>query len=103
MSNDSSSKHFTRGGQIAFHNLRMLFQINKSIWKIYLFMLFFITFILAYIVTPFDVVETAIKYCYAQLLDLIGDASHLLTIPFEGINHKATVVKILTHPYFASH
>lgn len=102
MSNDSSSKHFTRGGQIAFHNIRMLFQINKAIWKLYVFLLFFITFILAYIATPFDVIETAIKYSYAGLLDLIGDVNHLLIIPFEGVNHKATVAKILTHPYFAN-
>ena len=30
MSKERSSKQFTRGGQIAFHDLRMFFQINKN-------------------------------------------------------------------------
>jgi type IV conjugative transfer system coupling protein TraD len=32
----NKTKQFTRGGQIVFHNLRMLLQINKAIWNGYL-------------------------------------------------------------------
>ena len=33
MSQESNHKHFTREGKNAFHNLRMLFQINKALFK----------------------------------------------------------------------
>lgn len=35
MAKDPHHKHFTRGGQIAFHNLRMFVQINKALLNVH--------------------------------------------------------------------
>ena len=43
MSKERSSKQFTRGGQIAFHDLRMFFQINKNLFQIHVLIVLVLT------------------------------------------------------------
>lgn len=100
--NNSKSKHFTRGGQIAFHNLRMLFQVNKAVWKIYLFLLLFVTFLVAYIATPVETMEAAAKYGYAELLNLVGNTKELFNITYQGKLYKVSVAQLVSNPYFAN-
>lgn len=62
-----TAKYFTRGGQITFHNWRMLFQINKTVGKIYLFCLAVLTFLIAYLITPREIIMAAFYWVYSQI------------------------------------
>jgi type IV conjugative transfer system coupling protein TraD len=98
--NDSNSKLFTRGGQIAFHNLRMFIQINKALWKT-VFLLMVATIIgLTYLLTPKEILITFCQYQKASMLGWF-DNYYNLVLPIKGkavaINSKA----LLKHPYFA--
>ena len=98
--NDSNSKLFTRGGQIAFHNLRMFIQINKALWKT-VFVLMVVAIIgLTYFLTPKEILITFYEYQKASMLGWF-DVYYNLSIPIQGksvaINSKA----LLSHPYFA--
>ena len=100
--NNSKSKHFTRGGQIAFHNIRMLFQVNKAVWKIYIILLFFVTFMVAYISTSVETMEAAVKYSYAELLNLIGNTKELFNITYQSKIYKVSVAQLVSNPYFSN-
>ena len=52
MSKDPNFKHYTRGGQISFHNLRMWDQITKSLSIICLFLWVVFTVVFAWIFIP---------------------------------------------------
>ena len=99
VNHESASKLFTRGGQIAFHNLRMFFQINKAVWKsVFLVMLITIG-VLTYVLTPGEILETALAYQKASVLSWF-DNYYTVSLPVNGkvvsFNSKA----LLEHPYF---
>lgn len=99
MRNEPNHKHFTRGGQIAFHNLRMLFQINKALlsvngisWLV-LFMLSVWYFI------PQDMLMQMLSYHAAMFFKMVGK-EHVFTIPYPGGMYKQSVHTLMTHPYY---
>lgn len=64
---DSNAKYFTRGGQIVFHNWRMLLQINAQIVKFYFASLIVLSVISVYLITPKEVLNAALYYGYSKL------------------------------------
>src|SRR3990167_1206674 len=63
----NSAKYFTRGGQIVFHNWRMLFQINAKMMKFYFAMLSLFSIVCTYLITPKEVLMATIFYAYSKL------------------------------------
>ena len=100
MQTESTGKLFTRGGQIAFHNLRMLFQINKAVIKTMVFLMIVIMLVLTIYLTPNEIIKTAFEYNKASVLGWL-DNYYPVTLPIHGnmvtLNSKA----LLSHPYFA--
>ncbi len=62
--------HFTRGGQISFHNLRMLYQINKALLIVYLLVFIFISATLILINIPKDDLIKVLYFEIAQIFKL---------------------------------
>lgn len=68
----NQTKSFTRGGQIAFHNLRMWNQINKTVFKMALLCFLLLTVLLAFLITPHEVFSSAYYWCYSKLSPLLS-------------------------------
>jgi type IV conjugative transfer system coupling protein TraD len=64
------TKQFTRGGQITFHNLRMLFQINKTVSSVYFLSLIALIILSIYLITPQDVLMSAWCWVLSQIYPL---------------------------------
>lgn len=98
--NESNSKLFTRGGQITFHNLRMFFQINKTLWNTGLLALLACIVVLTYWFTPYEIKQIFYEYNRASILGWF-DNYYELSLPIQGkqvlLNSKA----LLKYPYFA--
>lgn len=93
-------KHYTRGGQISFHNLRMWDQITKTLVLMCLVVWMVLTCIIAWIVTSTEQLLQAFAFYYASLLNLAGH-KHTFTLSFHGNEYKQTVAAILHYPYYA--
>lgn len=63
---DASAKYFTRGGQIVFHNWRMLLQINAQIAKFYFASLLIFSCVCIYAITPKEILMAAFFYGYSK-------------------------------------
>lgn len=101
MQNTNTAKSFTRGGQITFHNLRMLFQINKVVGKLYIFSLLILTALITYIITPKDIIFLAYYWVYSSvspLLSLLGYKERILTIYYQGLVYYKTPTEFLANP-----
>ncbi|MGL6029754.1 MAG: type IV conjugative transfer system coupling protein TraD [Legionella sp.] len=98
--NESNSKLFTRGGQISFHNIRMFFQINKTLWNVGLLAFIGCVAVLTYWFTPYEIKKTFFEYNRASILGWF-DNYYELRMPIQGkqvlLNSKA----LLKYPYFA--
>lgn len=94
-------KHYTRGGQISFHNLRMWDQITKMLTAICLFLWVIFTALITYIVTSTEQILQALAYYYASFLNVVGQ-NHLFSLPFHGKYYRLSVDIIVHNPYFAS-
>lgn len=101
MHNEPNFKHYTRGGQISFHNLRMWDQITKTLTFICLFLWIVFTGVIAFWVTSYEQIQQAIAYYYARLLNLVGQ-KHTFTLPFHGKEYRQTVESLLHYSYFKS-
>jgi type IV conjugative transfer system coupling protein TraD len=99
MNNQPNFKHYTRGGQISFHNLRMWDQITKTLVWICLFLWVFFTGIISSFYIPLEKAEQAIAWYYAQFLALVGQ-KHTFELSFHGKKVKQTVESIMHYPYF---
>lgn len=99
MSQESNHKHFTRGGQIAFHNLRMLFQINKALLNVHCISWVVICALLIWYFIPNDILIQSADYEAATVLKLVGK-ERVFNIPYPGGVLKQTVHALTTHPYY---
>ena len=98
----SSTKHYIRGGQVTFHNIRMFIQVNKVILKILLFL--FIGGVLGYL------------YCFSESERLLAGVYHYvgrflfwlfqynkvfhLSFPHQGQWVPETQFTLLRQPFF---
>ncbi|CDZ79415.1 DNA transport protein TraD [Legionella massiliensis] len=101
MRNEPNFKHYTRGGQISFHNLRMWDQITKTLTFLCLFLWLVFTGIITWWVTSYEQIQQAIAYYYACFLHLVGQKQSF-TLPFHGQNYRQTVESLLHYSYFKS-
>ncbi|KTC87644.1 type IV conjugative transfer system coupling protein TraD [Legionella drozanskii] len=101
MSNESNYKHYTRGGQISFHNLRMWFQINKALFQVYLFIWAVLSVLVTWVSAPHGMISQALAYHGAHFYHLAGK-SHVFSIPVKGGYASQTVEQILHNHYFAA-
>ncbi len=92
-------KHFTRGGQIAFHNLRMLFQINKALFTVHCVSWVVICAALVWYFIPKEIVIQVADYEAATVLKLVGK-EHVFNIPYPGGVLKQSVHALTTHSYY---
>lgn len=86
--NDShnSAKYFTRGGQITFHNWRMLFQINAKMMKYYFLLLALLSLVCIYLITPKEVLMATLYFMYSKF-ELLLLKIHLSIKPFVVFYH----------------
>ncbi|WP_454783999.1 type IV conjugative transfer system coupling protein TraD [Legionella sp. WA2024007413] len=99
MQNEPNFKHYTRGGQISFHNLRMWDQITKSLTVICLFLWLLVTGFIIWSVTSIEKLQHASVYYWAKLLNLIGQ-SHVFTLSFHGKEYHQNVQQVLNYSYY---
>jgi hypothetical protein len=71
MAKEPHYKHFTRGGQIAFHNLRMFFQINKALFNVHCvcWLIFFVGTV--YFLIPLELLQQTSAYMGAYFFKLL--------------------------------
>ena len=99
INNDKAAKQFTRGGQIAFHDLRMFFQINKTLIRIHLMMLFLLTVGLMWTFCSTEELKVTAAYHYSKLVSELG-ATNTINVPVQGRTYALPVNTIAKHPYF---
>lgn len=101
MAKEPHYKHFTRGGQIAFHNLRMFFQINKALFNVHCvcWLIFFVGTV--YFLIPLELLQQTSAYMGAYFFKLLRK-EHLFVLSFSGDHYKQSVAQILHYPYYAN-
>ena len=99
MRHESNHKHFTRGGQIAFHNLRMLFQINKALFNVHCICWLLLCMLCGWYYISKDMLVQAYSYHAATVLKLAGK-EHVFAIPYPGGVLRQSVRALTTHPYY---
>ena len=100
MSEESNYKHYTRGGQISFHNLRMWDQITKGLGLICLFTWVALCAALTWYLTSLDIIVQTAYYHWASILKLAGK-EYIFHIPHDGHLYDQSVRALTTHPYYA--
>ncbi|HHF7365612.1 TPA: type IV conjugative transfer system coupling protein TraD [Legionella bozemanae] len=99
MREEPNFKHYTRGGQISFHNFRMWDQITKTLTWVCLFLWVVLTGLITWLVTSPEKLYQAIAYYYSYFLNIVGQ-KHTFTLPFHGKNYQQTIETILHYPYY---
>lgn len=99
MREEPNFKHYTRGGQISFHNLRMWDQITKTLTWVCLFLWIILTGLITWFVTPLEKLYQALVYYYAYFLNSVGQ-KYVFIIAFHGKNYQQNVETILHFPYY---
>jgi type IV conjugative transfer system coupling protein TraD len=92
-------KHYTRGGQISFHNLRMWDQITKMLVIICLLIWLVLTGIFTGCFTSTDMLVQALSYHVALILNGLS-LQHTFDIPYHGQVLKHTVSMVAHHPFY---
>ncbi|WP_131751138.1 MULTISPECIES: type IV conjugative transfer system coupling protein TraD [Legionella] len=92
-------KHYTRGGQISFHNLRMWDQITKSLACICLFLWVVMTSLMVWLKSPYEKLQHAMAYYGARFFDLVGQ-EHAFHLTFNNKHYNQSVAAILHFPYY---
>ncbi|MCX7124202.1 MAG: type IV conjugative transfer system coupling protein TraD [Gammaproteobacteria bacterium] len=102
---DTKAKYFTRGGQITFHNWRMLFQINGEIIKLYFISLIALSIVSIYAITPRDVLTTTFYYWYSKFelaLYRIHLPMKIFTVNYHGKNYIENGLSFLSQWQFVA-
>ncbi len=99
MAKESNHKHFTRGGQIAFHNLRMFFQINKALFNVHCVTWLIVCLGLVWYLIPLEWFAHASAYYSANIFKILRK-EHVFTLPYDGGTYKQSVLALTTHPYY---
>lgn len=99
MRDEPNFKHYTRGGQISFHNLRMWDQITKTLTWFCLFFWVLLTGLIGWLTIPAEKLTQALVYYYASFLDLLGK-KEVFTLMFHGKAYRQPVEMIVSYPYY---
>jgi len=101
--NTDKAKQFTRGGQITFHNIRMLLQVNKTVWNMYLPSLLILVAFSIYIITPDEILWSAWYWCLAKInpiLDLLDYKIPTFKVPYHGKFYSVSPKTYLSYEQF---
>lgn len=99
MQMEPNFKHYTRGGQISFHALRMWDQITKTLVTVCFCLWLVFTCLISWLLLPTEKLTHALVYYYASFLDFTGK-SHTFTLSFHGKIYHQSVKQITHYPYF---
>ena len=97
------TKNFTRGGQITFHNIRMLLQVNKTVWSMYLPALLALIALTTYLITPQDIWWSVFYWCQAKLNPLYEALDFKLKpflVPYHGKVFQVSPKSYLAYKMF---
>ena len=100
MNENTKVKNFTRGGQITFHNLRMLFQINTTVSTIFFISLAVLTVLIICMITPREITSAAYYWCYSNFFDVLsvlGIKGSSFNIPYHGVMYHETPESFLNN------
>lgn len=101
--NTDKAKQFTRGGQITFHNIRMLLQVNKTVWNMYLPSLLLLMGFSIYFLTPREILQNAWFWCLAKInpmLELLDFKLQRFNVPYHGRTYSVSPRNYLTYEQF---
>lgn len=99
MQKEPNFKHYTRGGQISFHNLRMWDQITKSLTLICLVLWLLLSGLFIWGMTSIEKLHHMSIYYWAKFLNLIGQ-NHIFQLTFHGKVYQQNIQQILYYPYY---
>lgn len=99
MSNEPNYKHYTRGGQISFHNLRMWDQITKTLLLFCGFSWIILTIAITWFSTSVEALKQTLSYHYATFLNFVG-REHGFSITYHGKVFKQSVHTLLVNPFY---
>lgn len=94
------SKHYTRGGQITLHNIRMLFQINKAVFGSYLLFIFLMTILFICWMTSYELFYSSLYYIVSKTGHFIGFNDMSFNVPYHGSIYNVSQTSILSSLYF---
>jgi len=103
LKNTDKAKQFTRGGQITFHNIRMLLQVNKTVWNIYLPSLLILVAFSIYVITPNEILQNAWYWCLAQInptLELLDFKLANFKVFYHGKTYSISPKNYLSYEQF---
>ena len=100
MRQESNYKHYTRGGQISFHHLRMWDQITKTLLYGCFGIWILSTGIITFCINGSDRLLQTVDYYSARLLELVL-MPHTFDIPHQGRILKRSVHEIINNPYYS--
>ena len=95
----NNSQYFTRGGQITFHNLRMLFQINKKVIGVFFIFLLLIMTLLIWTLISHQKLLLVFYYYWACVLDFFNIQKEFI-LSIQGHQFYETTQSLITQPYF---
>lgn len=100
MSNESNYKHYTRGGQISFHHLRMWDQITKTLLYCCLGIWVICSVLMTWTLIGSERLIQTTSY-YAALVFSEAGKGHTFKIPNQGKVLSRSVQDMLNNPYYA--
>lgn len=96
MSSNRRQSHFTRGGQITFHAIRMFVQINSVLIKVVGWGIVLLSLGLTYLRTPPDTYKAVMLWSRNHLLELFGRRlDSTITTSWNGQKFKSTLAQQL--------
>lgn len=96
----TTTKMFTRGGQMFLNNLRMFLQVNAALGKYSLWCWLLLMVLISWWLMGWPNIVNSFNYALAKVLVLIkwGEAS--LSVPYQGRWYHVSVSAILSDPYY---
>ncbi|QDO82430.1 hypothetical protein FM037_03190 [Shewanella psychropiezotolerans] len=78
--------HYTRGGQILFHNLRMFIQVNAVLIRWTCYGVILLTALLCYVFMDKETLWRATHYWVNQTVSLMKPDSHVVRTQWQTVN-----------------
>ena len=103
LSKKDNQSDFTRGGQILFHNLRMLYQVSAKVFKIGILVFLFCLIIGIFLLFDKGLFLAFYAYAKAYFYALFNNGQSLISIYFNNQWGVESADSILTDPWFIDH
>lgn len=90
--------HYTRGGQILFHNLRMFIQVNAVLIRWTCYGVILLTALLCYVFMDKETLLGTYHYWISQTVSLMKPDSHVVQTQWQGRVYTSTLGEQLRNP-----